>query len=161
MRRYYHNLSYSHYHTLLYIIGIILLFSSCTGKTKYNHYVHTPTSGWEKNDVLIYDVHPFEEGGMYDRQLNLRVTGNYPFMKLTLIVETWNKGTVKNDTVQCAIISNKGRALGYGIGDYQYSYSLPPCAYSEGDSLHIRVRHDMKCEILPGISDIGLEISKK
>ena len=30
----------------------------------------------------------------------------------------------------------------------------------QGDSIHVAIRHDMKREILPGVSDIGIKISK-
>ena len=29
---------------------------------------------------------------------------------------------------------------------------------NQGDSIHITVRHDMKREILPGVSDIGVKV---
>jgi hypothetical protein len=31
---------------------------------------------------------------------------------------------------------------------------------NKGDSLEIKIRHDMKREILPGISDIGIMLNK-
>lgn len=147
----------------------MLLLPSCDGSVAYDKYAHTPISGWEKNDVLTFDIDSLSASGAYNRQLGLRVTGAYPFMKLTLIVETkcYSKGadlqepTIKNDTVICRLINEKGVTTGQGISLYQYDYPIPAATYREGDSLHIEVRHDMKREILPGISDIGIKISKK
>ncbi len=164
----------------LYIIGVAALLSSCTRQTKYYHYVHTPVTGWEKNDTISFDVPPLEQEGEYGRQVDLRITGFYPFMKLTLIVETdcidrhqrtrqagrarmaygarRERGDVSRDTVRCTLISGDGRTTGEGVGNYQYSFSMPPRTYHVGDSLHITIRHDMKREILPGISDVGLRL---
>ena len=147
----------------------MLLLPSCNGSVTYDKYAHTPISGWEKNDVLTFDVDPLKASGAYSRQLGLRVTGAYPFMKLTLIVETkcYGKGgaleepTIKNDTVVCRLINEKGVTTGQGISLYQYDFPIPAADYREGDSLHIEIRHDMKREILPGISDIGITLAKK
>ena len=144
----------------------MLLLASCNGNVAYDKYAHTPISGWEKNDVLTFDIDSLDASGTYDRKLGLRVTEAYPFMKLTLIVETkcYVKGnalqepTIKNDTVVCRLINEKGVTTGQGISLYQYDYAIPAATYQEGDSLHIEVRHDMKREILPGISDIGLKM---
>ncbi len=168
--------------SILYIIGVAALLASCTSQTKYYHYVHTPVTGWEKNDTISFDVPPLEQGGEYGRQVDLRITGFYPFMKLTLIVETdcigrhqrgrkasrahvaygtsHGRGDVSRDTVRCTLISSDGRATGHGVGNYQYTFSMPTRTYHGGDSLHITIRHDMKREILPGISDIGMKLSR-
>ena len=144
----------------------MVLFASCNRSVKYNQYAHTSVVGWEKNDVLSFDVPPLEQDGEYARQLGLRITSAYPFMSLSLIVDTkkWSAGTVPSDytqsrdTLQCELINNEGRSLGQGIGSYQYTFSLPTVHYAAGDSLHIEVRHDMKREILPGISDVGVKL---
>lgn len=169
--------------SILYIIGVTALLSSCTSQTKYYHYEHTPVAGWEKNDTISFDVPPLKQEGEYGRTVNLRITGLYPFMKLTLIVETdcmgrhlqkgraayargayggkKRKGNVSCDTLKCTLVSNEGRATGYGVSNYQYQFSMPPRHYHAGDSLHITIRHDMKREILPGISDVGLRLYRE
>ena len=50
---------------------------------------------------------------------------------------------------------------GHGISTYQYNFHLTTLTLNEGDSLHIAVRHNMKREILPGISDIGIRLSQQ
>lgn len=88
-------------------------------------------------------------------------------MKLTLIVETkkWGKAdkpseyTAMADTVQCDLMDKNGVTKGQGISSFQYNVPFAIHKYQAGDSLHIEIRHDMKREILPGISDVGLKIS--
>ena len=158
------------FYTLL-IIGVFLfvsLLSSCKDSLVYDSYTHTPIAGWEKNDTLSFEVPPLAASGYYQEQLGLRITGAYPFMGLTLIVEQtiypdkekkWEK-IEKVDTIQCDLIDKNGVTKGQGISYYQYNFPINVYHISEKDSIHVTVRHDMKREILPGISDIGLKLSR-
>ncbi len=153
----------------LYIIGVLasaLILSSCKKSLVYDQYTHTPIAGWEKNDALSFDIPPLEVSGEYEEQLGLRITGAYPFMGLTLIVEQtiypdkekkWEK-TEMADTIQCDLIDKNGVTRGQGISYYQYNFPITLRSFCEKDSIHVTVRHDMKREILPGISDIGLKL---
>lgn len=153
------------------IIGTILsisLLSSCKDTLVYDQYSHTPIAGWEKNDTLSFEVPPLATSGYYQEQLGLRITGAYPFMGLTLIVEQtiypnkdkkWEK-IEKVDTIQCNLTNKDGITKGQGISYYQYNFPINVYRFSERDSIHVTVRHDMKREILPGISDIGMKLSR-
>ncbi len=65
------------------------------------------------------------------------------------------------DTLNCALIGANGVPKGQGIGYYQYAFDITSMDLQEGDSLHISVRHDMKREILPGISNVGVSLTKQ
>lgn len=141
--------------------------AACNGSTAYDTYVHTPIAGWEKNDTLSFDVPPLAEAGHYQENLGLRITGAYPFMGLTLIVEQTiyhNKHKMvaesKRDTVNCQLIDQNGTSKGQGISYIQYNFPINAYSMHEGDSIHIAIRHDMKREILPGVSDIGVKITR-
>ncbi len=158
------------FYTLLTIGAILFtsLLSSCKDALVYDQFTHTPIAGWEKNDTLSFEIPPLAASGYYQEQLGLRITGAYPFMGLTLIVEQtiypdkdkkWEK-SVKVDTIQCDLIDKNGVTKGQGISYYQYNFPINVYHISEKDSIHVTVRHDMKREILPGISDIGLKLSR-
>lgn len=141
--------------------------ASCNGSTVYDTYVHTPIAGWEKNDTLSFDVSPLAEAGHYQESLGLRITGAYPFMGLTLIVEQTiyhNKlkmaAESKRDTVNCQLIDQNGTSKGQGISYIQYNFPINLYQMHQGDSIHVAIRHDMKREILPGVSDIGIKITR-
>lgn len=143
------------------------LLTSCYQNTIFDEYAHTPIAGWEKNDTLSFEIPPLMEGGHYQESLGLRITGDYPFMGLTLIVEQniyHNKRKVdtecKVDTVNCELIDKSGVSKGQGISYIQYNFPINIYQLHQGDSIHIAIRHDMKREILPGVSDIGVKISK-
>ena len=153
----------------LFILGTTLsVLSSCKDSVVYDQYSHIPIAGWEKNDTLKFEIPPLENGGYYQEQLGLRITGAYPFMGLTLIVEQtiFHEGknleekTEKVDTIQCDLIDKNGVTKGQGISYYQYDVPINIYRMNANDSILLSVRHDMKREILPGISDIGIKMTK-
>ncbi len=152
-------------HTLfIYIVACLgMVCIACQQKTVYNHYEHTPLSGWERNDTLTYAVGPIREDGQYREEIGLRISGDYPFMGLNLVVEqrVIPSGDTRRDTLSCTVIDNQGNAKGRGISHYQYLFHLTTLSLHKDDHLYIAIRHDMKREILPGISDIGVKLSRQ
>ena len=67
----------------------------------------------------------------------------------------------RTDTLECNLIDNSGHAKGKGINHYQYLLPLTTLKLEKGDSLHVTIHHCMKREILPGISDVGLQLSRQ
>lgn len=146
-----------------FMLGLaLLLATSCTGNKVYDHYSHTPLSGWEESDALQYDVPPLAEAGHYATRLGLRISSAYPFQDLALIVEqTVYPGKHKQvDTLSCHLFDHKGRVQGQGVSYFQYHFSISQMTLQKGDSLHITVRHNMRREIMPGISDVGIEVER-
>lgn len=140
----------------------VLLLTACKQRTVYYHYEHTPLSGWEKNDTLVFTTDTIAIDGTYSEEVGIRINGTYPFLQLNLVVEhlVMPAMTVKSDTLSCRLIDETGNALGNGVSNYQYLIPLTSLTLKKGDRLHIAIRHDMKREILPGISDIGLRLRR-
>lgn len=147
----------------LLAIVLLLALSACNRKLVYDRYASTPISGWEKNDTLSFDIRPVSGTDTYYMWLGLRTSEDYPFTAVTLIVEQhiYPKDTIVNDTVNCKITDRHGNASGSGVNFYQYRFPVNSLQLQDGDSIHIRVRHDMKREILPGISDVGISLRRK
>lgn len=153
-------------YTLFVLLGVSSFLSSCQEKTVFYEYTHTPVTGWEKNDTLAFDIPPLTAEGSYQELLGLRIMGFYPFMKLTLVVDQtvyphkkdaeWIE---RSDTVVCDLIDKKGGTKGQGISYYQYTFPINIYRFNAMDSVHITIHHDMKREILPGISDIGVKVT--
>ncbi len=146
----------------LAFISIFFLLLSCTGRKVYDTYHHTFISGWDRGEVLSYDVPRVKTTAKYSTMLGLRVSDGYPFQSLTLIVEqtVYPKKTTRRDTLNCQIYDSRGTIRGKGISCFQYHYQVSQMNLQEGDSLHVTVRHDMRREIIPGIADVGIEISR-
>ena len=50
---------------------------------------------------------------------------------------------------------------GSGVSLYQYLLPITTHTYEKGDSIRVRVIHNMKREDLPGIADVGIKITKQ
>jgi len=154
------------------LLTVALVTASCNRKTIYHHYEHTPLTGWEKNDTLLFTLTPSVQRAVVQRSIELRISNSYPFRSLCLIVEQTTipaKGTgtilqrskspLRRDTVNCDLIDPEGNIMGKGANLYQYSFRMTDISLNEGDSLRINIRHNMKRETIPGISDIGIRMT--
>lgn len=152
---------YTLYNILTVLVGIAAtVVASCSTSTVYDSYAHTPLAGWEKNDTLTFNVPRVTANGTYSESVGLRMTNSFPFTSISLIVEqriTRHQKPI-TDTIKCPITDERGNFLGDGISTYQYMFPLREVKLSKGDSIHVSIRHNMKREILPGVSDIGIKI---
>ena len=144
---------------VLTIVALVAL-SACDSKV-YDTYRHTPLAGWDKNDTLYYDVPAITRAGTYVLTLGVRTNNTFPFMGLTLIVDQTllpSRHTV-SDTLDCRLVKPGGTYKEGGINYYEYTTPVRTLSLAPQDSLHITVRHDMKRDILPGVSDVGIALS--
>ena len=154
-------------YTLLYnIVSVVMTAAvavSCATDTVYYSYAHTPVAGWEKNDTLTFNIPGMAAPGTYSQQVGLRMTSAFPFTSISLIVEQriMPRGKVLTDTIKCPITDIRGNFLGDGISSFQYMFPLREVTLNKKDSIHVSIRHSMKREILPGVSDIGLKMEFK
>lgn len=141
---------------------VVVMMSACSIDTVYHRYSHTSVSGWEKNDTLKFYVPRLRQGGVFAQQLDVRINGAYPFTAATLIVKQRivPGNAVLTDTVNCTFSKPDGTRLTRGISYYQYSFPIAKPDLREGDSLVVSIYHDMKRDMLPGISDVGLHICR-
>ena len=141
---------------------MVLMLTACDSKTVYHNYEQTPASGWEKNDQLSFTLPPIQEAGNYTEEVGMRINGSFPFLSLNLIIEQTklNTGEKQCDPLVCKIINKRGYPQGKGVSQYQYLFPLKTLQLDKNDSLYIEIRHDMKREILPGITDVGIKLSK-
>jgi len=142
--------------------AVVALLCACNSNIVYSHYEHTPIAGWNKNNPQHFLLSPLRQGGLYREEVGLRINGDYPFMGLTLIVEqqVLPSGTTRSDTLWCKLIDSDGTIQGEGFSYYQYTFHLCDMQLQQGDSLRVSIRHNMKREDLPGISDVGLTLHR-
>lgn len=140
--------------------AVALMVAACGDGTVYSKFVPAPVDGLEKNDTVSFSVPPVASYGSYRQEIGLRITSDYPFKSLCLEVkQTVEPGhRVSTDTLVCRLYDDDGNLLGHGVSMFQYGFALPDIGLRKGDSLHVRVRHVMKREILPGITDIGFSM---
>ena len=136
---------------------------SCNRKTVYDHYQPVAQEGWNKDDTLTFTVRPLAKGGVFKEEIGLRTTGDYPFMGLCLIVEqtVLPSDVTRCDTLRCSLTGDDGNVKGRGLSCYQYRFHLTNITLADGDSLRVRIRHNMRRENLPGITDVGIRMKSE
>lgn len=140
--------------------ALLLLTASCEQRTVLHAYKPTAIEGWEKNDSLIFPVDSLPRTGRYNLMLGLRTTSAYPYQEVWIIVDTRLRQPrfEHSDTLHCQLVNAKGDIRGRGVSTYQYDFPLDAKYLLRGQRGQIRIHHMMKREILPGISDVGIEI---
>lgn len=133
----------------------------CNRKTIYSHYEPTPLAGWDRNDTLTFCVAPIPADGLYHEEVGLRTSSAFPFKGLTLVVEqrTLHAFMMRIDTLSAQLMESDGTIQGQGISYFQYSFPLTDVYLNGGDTLMVSVRHVMKREVLPGVSDVGVTVA--
>ncbi len=136
---------------------------SCDQHTAYHHFVDTPQAGWEKIDTLVFVVPPLAEPGRYAQQVDVRINESYPFTSLSLVVsqQIFPGNRRKHQILRCRFTTQNQYFQSRGISHYTYSFALPDIDLRRGDSIRVYMRHDMKREILPGITDVGLKMVRR
>ncbi|MGN1375117.1 MAG: gliding motility lipoprotein GldH [Prevotella sp.] len=139
-----------------------VLLVSCEEGVVYDKYVNTDIDGWDKSDIVSFSVPPLKEMGVYNMELGLRTNNLFPFTGVSVVIErnVFPGYRYTADTLRCKLTDERGHIKGHGIGNYQYVFSLDESYFRRGDSLQVTVRHIMRREVLPGISDVGLRITK-
>ncbi len=147
---------------IFFVLAVAVCIISCNRRNVYISYRHVPVSGWDKNDTLTYDVSPLK-AGRYREVVGVRIDRSYPFMSLSLVVKQTilPSGYVHRDTLNCKLVDENGKFKGQGISFYQQTFHLNTIRLHEGDSLHINIKHNMKREVMNGVSDIGFRIDKE
>lgn len=135
--------------------------ASCDVPIVYSHYEHTPLAGWERNDTLVFCVPPVREPGRFNEEIGMRIVDSYPFTSISLIVEqrVFPGYRSRRDTIRCTLVDDNGFYKGPGVDLHQSTFPLGYIDLKRGDSLCIKVRHVMKREMLPGISDVGITLT--
>lgn len=143
---------------LLTLVG--LLGTSCQRDEAYLHYEDTDVTGWSIAERLDYGIPPLEESGDYLVRLHLRTTPNnpFPFKVLYLEVREERDSIVTIDTLACPLSTDD--AATKGIVVRQSTFDIRRLYCNRGDSVHYTVRHIMRQEDIPGISDVGISLER-
>lgn len=140
-----------------------VMLMACEDPRTYDHFEHTDTTAWDTEDALSFDV-PRQWEGSYDVVLGLRSTLAYPYQNLSVVVETTVLPSHKEqcDTVNLTINDQEGRPAGQsGISISEIKQHVTTLTLQRSDSLHISVHHLMRRNSLPGISEVGITLSKR
>ena len=145
---------------VLSVALMVILLTACTQKTVYHHYQHISTEGWERQDVVDFQIAPIKTSGNYQEEIGVRMQQDFPFTSMSVLVQQTIYPSMQYhyDTLECQFMDQQGKVMGDGISYYQYRFPLKTIALKEGDSLAVSIYHIMKRETLPGITDVGLKL---
>lgn len=146
---------------ILFVAGVLL--TACSDSLRYSTFKSTPTNGWDKNEPVKFEVPPFTEEGTYNVSVGLRLSDDFQFRNLHILVQQrlYPAGLEFTDTLIYDVVDERGNILGQGVNYYQYERPARSLTLQEGDSLAVTIKHIMKREILPGILNVGVIINKK
>ena len=145
------------------ILAVAAVFTGCDRRTVYSHYEHVPLEGWEKIDTLFFEIPPVKEVGTYQQEIGIRTDISFPFQSIALNVtqDVFPQGTHTRTTKECVLYDESGKERGSGISRFLYEVHLRDIQLNQGDSLRIYVTHNMRREIMTGVTDIGIILRKK
>ena len=145
------------------ILAVAAVMTGCNHKTVYSHYEHVPQEGWDKPDTLFYEVPPVKEAGTYQEEIGIRTDISFPFQSIALVIaqDIYPKGKHLQTVKNCVLYDETGKERGNGISRFQNVVPLTDIQLEKGDSLRICITHNMRREMMTGISDIGFILTKK
>ena len=145
--------------------AVLLSFVSCSFDSKAIIDQNTPVNNhnWSYADKFRYAVKIDDEKRLYDLYMNLRVTGDYKYSNLfVLIAQTGpdKKRTVKRYELKLA--NKDGEWLGAGSGNlYSYQVSfLTDYKFPVKGVYHFEIEQNMRDNPLREVNDLGLRVEK-
>jgi gliding motility-associated lipoprotein GldH len=143
---------------------IMLLCLSCNSGTYYTDSVRMEDEKWSMYDPANFSCLIDDTARIYDINLSVRTSTDYPYRNLYLFVVTsFPSGSSLTDTIQGIVADEKGEWLGKGAGDIR-EVTIPfksNVYFPETGEYHFKVIHGMRDTVLKGVYDIGMRISLK
>lgn len=151
------------YGLLSYIIMTFL-----TGCTDPNRMMDENTSiinhNWSYGNKVKFDVQIDDPAANYNLYLNVRVTANYRYSNMFLLVYQSGGAFKKTATTryELKLASPTGEWLGKGSGS-MYSYQIPfktKYRFPAKGKYHFEIEQNMRDNPLRSVSDVGLRVEK-
>jgi gliding motility-associated lipoprotein GldH len=147
---------------LLLFIGFFA-FSSCNHTSVYNENVVIKDAKWNKDEAIRFEVLINDSLANYNFYLNFRNTTDYRYSNLYLFLMTrFPNGNITRDTIECVLADTEGRWLGKGWTNLKENNILlkKHLQFPLNGKYVFFIQQAMRVDILEGIHDVGLQISK-
>lgn len=144
-------------------VAAVCLFASCTTDVAYHHYEHVDHAGWDKRDTVRFMVDTIRETGVYDATLCLRTSPDYPYRNISMRVfeEARPSGKRFARRMDFCIVRKNGTQIGQGINFFTNEVPVGTLSLKSGDTLFVKVGHNMRNETLQGVQDIGIKLKRR
>lgn len=148
-----------------YFIGIVVLgcMLSCNQGEAYYQFRQIPQNKWSKNHELSFTLDSVSLNPQQNYAISIELSHNisYTYKNLFLYINHTLQDSVSvKDTLECMLVDDYGKWLGYGNGAtrqlsvvYQTNQKIDTALHNE-----IIIRHAMQDIHLKGIEKIGLKV---
>lgn len=143
-------------------MGMVLcLLCACSTVPAYHHYEHVAEEGWDKRDTMVFSVDTIVRPGRYVTTLCVRTDATYPYRNLSVRVvrQSGPSGGAVTRRVDFDITRENGTRNGNGITYYTYEKTIDTLELRPGDSLAVKVAHNMRGETVTGVTDVGVKVA--
>jgi gliding motility-associated lipoprotein GldH len=153
------------YKFILGVFAALTLFGvqGCTDPTAVlDQNAEVANRNWSYVNRVRYDVKIEDETIPYNLYMNLRVTGDYRYSNIYVLLSQ-SSGSKKAVTrYQFPLANTDGEWLGSGSGNL-YSYQLPlrsQYKFPAKGTYHFEIEQNMRDNPLHEVSDVGLRVEK-
>ncbi len=141
------------------VVSLATAFFGCTRRPAVSEYRSTPLDGWETGETLTFDIDSLRCEGNYLLSLGVRTSAarKFPYKQLILEVrQNWHEPLMsRTDTLTFDIATHTSRERS-GISISRYEQPCTTLPLPQGARGTITVRHLMRHNFLPGISEVGI-----
>lgn len=158
---------------ILVLCSVVMALVACQSRFAYDHYRSVSIDGWNRTDTLDFVVGRIPSGN-YDMSVGFRATSEYPYKELGFDITCSVYATGRNKPgkapkaktihkrVKCSVFNDNGQLAGRGgISTDDFIYSVGDLSVSNGDSVVVCIAHGMNQDVMPGITQVGLQLEKK
>jgi len=152
-----------------FLLGIAVLFilataSGCSDDNGvFDKSAEIANHNWSYANNVKYDVKITDANVPYNLYFNLRVTGDYKYANLYVLLHTTGPKMKPNVMrYQLHLADKTGEWLGSGSGNL-YSYQIPfhtAMRFPAAGTYHFEIEQNMRDNPLHEVSDVGLRVEK-
>ena len=145
----------------LMMIALTSMLMACGGNRVYYQYEHIDEAGWGQKDTITFTTQKLP-AGRYHTSVCMRATQRYPYSDITISRHSTIQpsGSEKTENFKCHIYNNVGIINGKrGVSSTELSFPLSDIVLSDSGSITIKLQHRMSLDSLPGLTDVGIEIT--
>jgi gliding motility-associated lipoprotein GldH len=152
----------------IFYAAACILFGMLLGSCNDAHtIIDTNTAitdhNWSYVNKVKFDFKIDDENTGYNLFLNLRVTDNYKYSNLFILISESSPGSKPHLTrYEVKLATHDGQWLGKGSGNL-YSYQVPfktNYKFATKGNYHLEIEQNMRDNPLHEVSDVGLRVEK-
>ncbi len=128
---------------------------SCNSSIVFDHYMPVDVDGWSRSIAYRCHATPRINEGGYREEISVRIAGDYPFKRLTLVVK---QDILSRESLCDTISFDLSQRDDRGITYLDYSQPLRTVVLQPNDSITFTIRHLMDTTNLPSIAAVGVRL---